>query len=221
MPAILPPSASFPGLFETAGAPGRLVRTRPNWARRMRAALHPIWHPLQKSASFIASCPFADIYFVVNSTNHPVHRKPPSASRGLANSGIRSRRHGGRRFVRAIWIWRLRIPHIRVLKRWAPPPAEAARPPPRSDWSTGWHVTLAGNDARFLMDTLRSWTDIEAGQFFRPGDLREDCRCDASVAAVRPGLYLDFGEGTPVTAEERRSGNGCARCSRPRFAKRR
>jgi hypothetical protein len=59
------------------------------------------------------------------------------------------------------------------------------------------------------MDRLKSWTAEDGTKFFS-GKATYEKSVAVPQALLRAGhpLYLDFGEGEPVTVEERRSGNG-------------
>ena len=73
------------------------------------------------------------------------------------------------------------------------------------DLSGDWKVTFPNQTVE--MKTLRSWTDDEATKYFSGLATYE------RAAAVPKGMltgpvFLTFGEGTPVTTEEKRAGNG-------------
>jgi hypothetical protein len=59
------------------------------------------------------------------------------------------------------------------------------------------------------MKTLHSWTDDEARKYFSGQATYEtSVTVPRQMAASKHPVYLNFGEGTPVTTEERRSGSG-------------
>ena len=59
------------------------------------------------------------------------------------------------------------------------------------------------------MTALRSWTeDAERKYFSGRATYEKTVTIDQAMAGSKHPLYLNFGEGTPVTAQERRSGSG-------------
>ena len=59
------------------------------------------------------------------------------------------------------------------------------------------------------MSKLQSWTDLPGRKYFSGAAVYEKVvNIDSSLLLPRRQVYLNFGEGTPVTTTERRSGNG-------------
>ena len=59
------------------------------------------------------------------------------------------------------------------------------------------------------MAALHSWTEDPASKYFSGrATYEKTVTIDQAMAASKRPLYLNFGEGTPVTAQERRSGSG-------------
>jgi hypothetical protein len=59
------------------------------------------------------------------------------------------------------------------------------------------------------MPALRSWTEDAATKYFSGrATYEKTVTIDQAMAASKHPLYLNFGEGTPVTAEGRRSASG-------------
>jgi len=59
------------------------------------------------------------------------------------------------------------------------------------------------------MDRLASWTDSDATRYFSgQATYEKTVTVDAAQLTSGHSLFLDFGEGTPVEAPERRSGSG-------------
>jgi len=77
------------------------------------------------------------------------------------------------------------------------------------DLSGGWKVSFAGSAQAVNMDRLASWTDSDATRYFS-GQASYEKTVTVDEALLKSGraIYLDFGEGTPVEAPERRSGSG-------------
>jgi hypothetical protein len=59
------------------------------------------------------------------------------------------------------------------------------------------------------MDRLVSWTDLDAEKYFSgQATYEKTVALDAAFLGSGRTVRIDFGEGTPVTAQERRSGSG-------------
>ncbi len=91
-------------------------------------------------------------------------------------------------------------------------PAEAVPtsvPPAPVDISANWKVTFAGSSGAETMEQLKSWTADDRTKFFS-GKATYEKSVVIPQAMLRAGhpLYLNFGEGEPVTTQERRSGSG-------------
>jgi hypothetical protein len=91
--------------------------------------------------------------------------------------------------------------------RQAPPldPAPPSRLPDPVDLSTGWKVSF-GNGARPVeFPKLRSWTDDPETRFYSgQATYRRTVPVGPDLLGPGIGVYLDFGEGTPVAEEARR-----------------
>jgi hypothetical protein len=71
------------------------------------------------------------------------------------------------------------------------------------DLSSGWRVTFSVLNRSIEMQTLRSWTEDNATQFYSGQAVYEKT---AHINSVKSGMHalLDFGAGTPVPASNRR-----------------
>jgi hypothetical protein len=76
------------------------------------------------------------------------------------------------------------------------------------DLSTGWKVTFAGSSQPVTMDAGRSWTEDDARKYFSGQATYERTVTYHAADIARQQIYLTFGEGSPVTSPERRSGSG-------------
>ena len=73
----------------------------------------------------------------------------------------------------------------------------------------GWKITFAGSPQPVELSRLVSWTDLDPWKYYSGQATYE--RTVPLLGAHFSGateIYLDFGEGAPVTVEERRSGSG-------------
>lgn len=94
-------------------------------------------------------------------------------------------------------------------ERAEPRPTLRGSAPAPVDLSTGWKVTFAGSSQPVEMRALRSWTEDEGRKYFSgQATYEKTVTIDPSLISSRRALYLNFGEGTPVTVQERRSGSG-------------
>jgi hypothetical protein len=72
------------------------------------------------------------------------------------------------------------------------------------DLSSGWKVTFAGSTEPVTMAALRSWTEDAATKYFSGrATYEKTVAIDQAMAASKHPLYLNFGEGTPVTPQGR------------------
>ena len=209
------------------GAHARLVAANGNLAAALRAALSPDLYYEPPEIGFVhRTLPDAEVYFLVNTSNHavtcgcgfrvtggepawwnpftgattraegpnPVHVElAPYESRVLVfpEHSLEAGRKSRPALMPGFWdVMRLR--DITVL-----------------DLSGGWKVSFAGSGQSVSMDRLASWTESEATRYFSGQATYEKTITvdDSRLKSGRP-LYLDFGEGTPVAAQERRSGSG-------------
>jgi len=85
------------------------------------------------------------------------------------------------------------------------PSEPAAQPRVVLDLSAGWKATFAGSAQPVTMDPLTSWTEVAGMKNFSgTATYEKTFTVDAAMLNGRHRFYLDFGEGTPVPAPERR-----------------
>lgn len=151
---------------------------------------------------------FADVYFLANTSNRPVHA--PATFRTSATGAVWWNPMNGE-FVKAAGSrvdLRLAPYESRVLvfskNRLADRPARTGTAPIPLDLNTGWQVTFDGQPV--TMNTLRSWTEDEGRKYFSGRATYE--RTVTVPDWKGRQVYLNFGEGAPVTTQERQSGNG-------------
>jgi len=151
---------------------------------------------------------FAEVYFLVNTSNHPVHSQATFRVTGLEPAwwdpfSASVTKASGVNVDLAPYESRVLVfskDHV------ADSPAHSS-PASTVDLSTGWKVTFSRSPEPATMRELRSWTEDERTRFFS-GLATYEKTVTLSGPIVHP-LYLNFGEGTPVDAtSERRSGNG-------------
>jgi hypothetical protein len=197
-------------LFVVKGARGRLLQIESQLGEALHRALAPD-ATLPPDVGFVhRKLDAADIYFLANTSNHAV--------RGRAEFRVTGRRSqwwdaftgktagAGDQSVELD----LAPYESRVLvfsnERLAQRPATRQAAP--IDISSGWTVTFPGSQP-VSMDKLHSWTDEPDHKYFSGlAAYEKTINVDRTLLAPGREVYLNFGEGTPVTTVERRSGNG-------------
>jgi hypothetical protein len=159
--------------------------------------------------------PFADVYFLVNTSNHPVRADATFRINGLdpawwdPYSGKVIKAASG-----ASVHLDLAPYESRVLVFSKDSVAEAPQPsgsaPDAIGLSTGWRVTFPNSPEAMAMPELHSWTDDPRTKYFS-GQASYEKTVTIPAAALKSGhpLFLDFGPGTPVDPNAgRRAANG-------------
>jgi hypothetical protein len=202
-------------LFEVPGAPGHLVADE----TALGAALH------NALAADVATAPeigfvhrklgFADVYFLANTLNHPVRAAatfrdggPHAAWWNPFDGKIAAA--AGARVELDLAPYESRVLVFSKEDQQAAIVAASTTPVPAPlEVSGAWKVTFPGAAQPVTMPVLRSWTDDEATRFFSGQAVYETTlRVPRAMLDSGHALYLTFGEGTPVTAPERRFGSG-------------
>lgn len=150
--------------------------------------------------------PYAELYFVVNTSNHAVESKAVFRVKGLAPEWWDP--FTGKVTGAASTDLRLAPYESRVLvfaRARVAPAASTASAPTVVDMSGGWKVTFPHFTE--TMPTLHSWSDDETTRYFS-GQATYERAVTVPNGMLSGRVYLTLGEGTPVTAEERRSGSG-------------
>ncbi len=152
--------------------------------------------------------PYAEIYFVANTSNHPVNSPAKFRTGDLKaawwnpmDGHISAAPAGGAALDLAPYESRV-IVFSKIaeggLILWGHQAASNVTIDPN------WTVTFGSGPAE-TMNPLRSWTEDPARRFYSGTASYET----AAEVSSSPGLiYLSFGEGTPVTTVERRAGSG-------------
>ncbi|MGO9257574.1 MAG: glycosyl hydrolase [Bryobacteraceae bacterium] len=184
-------------------------RTDPTAAPRQPPA--PVGDPVPEIGFVHRKLSYADIYFLVNTSNHAVRadttfRMPP---RGVFASlwdplTGKTSTAGGTRLSLDLAPYESRV--VVFAKGEAPfePPTAASAPAP-IDLSTGWRVTFPGS-AAVNMNTLQSWTADESRKYFSGQATYE--KTVEVPNLQRHKVFLNFGEGTPSDPHERRTASG-------------
>jgi hypothetical protein len=158
--------------------------------------------------------PFAEVYFLANTANHPVHANATFRVTGLdpawwdPYTGKISGAGLGNQVALELAPYESRVivfSKQRELTQLVP----ASAAPAAVDISANWKVSFAGSSSTQNLDQLKSWTAEDHTKFFS-GRATYEKSVAIPQAMLNSGhpLYMNFGEGEPVTAVERRSGNG-------------
>jgi hypothetical protein len=155
---------------------------------------------------------FADVYFLANTSNHPVHSLAEFRVDGLEAAMWdpltgKETWLGGKKLDLTLAPYESRVVVFSKVRGDEPLLTAAPRPGP-IDLSSGWGVTFAGSSSPVTMDAGRSWTEDESRKYFSGQATYERTVTYHAADIARQQVYLTFGEGTPVTTEERRSGSG-------------
>ena len=207
-------------LFAGPAAPGRLV-PEVDLGNVLRARLTPDMDDKPPEIGFVhRSLPDAEVYFLVNTSNHavayeaafrvtggePVWLNPFSgaATKAVGRNPIRLELAPYESKVLVFSEHSLEAG--RKMQRLVPIMDNGLRSPDPTvlELSGGWKVSFAGSAQAVNMDRLASWTESETTRYFSGQATYEKT---ITVGTGR-SMYLDFGEGTPVEAPERRSGSG-------------
>jgi hypothetical protein len=145
---------------------------------------------------------FGEIYFIANTSNHAV----PAPS-GFRIKGLNAQwwdPFNGKPTIAPITLapYESRVV-VFTKERIAPD----TRTPAATvvDMSSGWKVTFPGHTTD--MRALHSWTDDDATKYFS-GQAAYERLVTVPQGMLSNKVFLWLGEGTPVTTEERRAGNG-------------
>jgi hypothetical protein len=213
-------------LFEGSGARGKLVAGDSDLAGALRATLAPDVDEKPPEVGFVhRSLPDAEVYFLVNTSNHAVTCEAGFRVTGGepawwnpfsgAATGIKDK--NPIRLELAPYESRVVVfpeHSLEAGRKMRPLPGVLfngvqSAVLPVLDLSGGWKVLFAGSAQAVNMDRLASWTDNEATRYYSgQATYEKTVTVDAPLLKSGRPLFLDFGEGTPVTAQERRSGSG-------------
>ena len=181
-------------LFASAGARGHLVEIE----SRLGDSLHQWLAPDLSTATEVGfihrKLDFAEVYFLANTSNHPIHA--PAAFRTTAPDAAwwdpftaKVSKAAGAKLDLDLAPYESRV---LVFSKDRTPPAAV----PTSPIPAPIEVTGPWNDAA-------SWVNFSGQKTYDT-----TLTVPQSMLATHHALYLNFGEGTPVTTPERRSGSG-------------
>jgi alpha-L-rhamnosidase len=199
-------------LFAASGARGRLVESDAELMAALHSALTPDVSAPPEIGFVHRKLPFADIYFVVNTSNHPVIGAARFRVAGCSAewwnpvTGAVTGASKDNRLDLRLAPYESRIA---VFSSERAPTAPADAPTTLLDLSNDWELTFADRPTRIPMPRLRSWTDLPGRRYFsgRATYSRKFAIARSAIRAHRL-IAISFGPGTPLSAAKHRAGSG-------------
>jgi hypothetical protein len=158
---------------------------------------------------------FADIYFLVNTSNRGVHAsaafrveaRTPASEWWDPFTG-KTGAAGDSRVTLDLAPYESRV--LVFSNQPAEHPAAPTRPAPAPvDISTGWTVTFPGSEQPVVMEQLHSWTEDPSRMYYSGvATYERTVAIDPSVLSAGSEVYLNVGEGAPVDPPRRSPANG-------------
>ena len=203
-------------LFEGAGARGHLVKDDAKLGETLHGLLKPDVTAPPEIGFVHRKLAAGDAYLLVNTANHRVHGAlgfrdgaPLELWDPFTGKTSELPLPAATDIDLAAYESRIIVTHSGPVSVFGPGTSEpAAKPRVVLDLSAGWKATFAGSAQPVTMDPLTSWTEIAGMKNFSgTATYEKTFKVDPAMLNGRHRFYLDFGEGTPVPAPERR-GNG-------------
>ena len=199
-------------LFQTVGG-GHLVSDIATLGAVLHAALPADVAAAPEIAAVHRKLAFADLYFIVNTSNHLVRSHAAFRVKGLYAqwwdpfTGTATDA-GGANLELALAPYESRV--LVFSKERAPSRTTPAGPAPAPIELNGpWRVAFGGESQPLTSNTLHSWNDDEVHRYFSgQATYTTTVTVPREMIGSGHGVYLDFGEGTPVATAEHHSGSG-------------
>jgi hypothetical protein len=210
-----------PGLMDAADTPQIVAISRKlhvvadiaGLAAVLHAALPADVAAAPEIAAVHRKLAFAEVYFIVNTSNHAVRTAAKFRVKGLNAQWWdpmtgKVTNAGGSDLELSLAPYESRV--LVFSRERAPGRPTAAGPaPPPVELSGPWKIVFAGESQAIDAKSLHSWTDDEAHRYFS-GQATYETTVTAPPAMIVSGrqVYLNFGEGTPLTTAEHNAGSG-------------
>ena len=202
-------------LFEGAGAPGHLVKDDAKLGEALHGLLKPDLTAPPEIGFVHRKLPSRDnLYFLVNTSNHRVRgtlgfrdgwtaeRWNPFTGKGTVLASPDARELDLAPYESRVFFCPP-LPHADVFE--GPRAIGGGRPPVFLDLSTDWKVTFASSAEPVTMKQPIPWTEVAGMKNFSgTATYEKTFTVDGVSLTGWRYLYLDFGEGTPVTPPDRR-----------------
>jgi hypothetical protein len=195
-------------MFEAPGARGHVVTDETKLGEQLHAALAADVAMAPEIGFVHRKLAYGDIYFLVNTSNHPVHSPATFRVTRLEAAWFdpftgKVTGAGTNHIDLDLAPYESRIV-VFSKQHVAPRPAPTGPTPAPLDLSSGWKVTFTDSTEPVTMTALRSWTEDAARKFYSGrATYEKTVTIDQTMAASKHPLYLNFGEGTPVTPQGR------------------
>jgi hypothetical protein len=216
-------------LFQTAGAPGHFVQDESQLGATLTQLATPdlVLSPAAQEVGFVhRKLPFADIYFIANTSNQLVDLRAtfrvsgeqaelwdpitgesqslgvPAQSGGTSTLGLVLEPYQSRFVI-------FTTQKTSVAKTWQREDRIPKVWPAPIDLSTNWSVHFGDAGTPVTMDKLHSWTDDDATRYFS-GAATYEKTITVPARMLKPdaSLVLDFGAGVPIEPPATRPGFG-------------
>ena len=180
---------------------------------RLGITLHAALKPDVASAPEIGfihrKLDFADVYFLANTSNHPVKAPATFRIEGLTAESWNpmtgeTTPAGGPQIEMDLAPYESRV-LVFAKGAAAPRPARPRISPAVTDLSANWTVTFPGSKPE-PWPTLRSWTSDDSRTYYSGQATYEKTTTVPASQGLQ--VYLNLGDGSPVAAGQRRSGSG-------------
>jgi hypothetical protein len=187
---------------EAAANPPLMATDETKLAEALHLALPPDIEAAPEIGFIRRHLPSAEIYFIANTGNHPVPAPAKFRQKGLDPQWWDPMTGKGMAPLATLAPYQSAVVVFSKERVAAPAHSAAAG---LVEMSTGWKVTFPDHTANMM--ALHSWTDDEAAKYFS-GQASYERLVTVPNGMLSNKVYLSLGEGTPVTDEERRAGNG-------------
>ena len=200
-------------LFQNPGAPGRLVVDVSGLSKFLRSAMTPDVVSSPEIGFVHRKLGFADVYFVVNTSNHPV--KTSAAFRVKDLRGAWWDPMTGKmidiskaKVELSLAPYESRVVVFSKEKTEITITLDGPLLPAPLEITGKWKISFNG-EAPVETSALHSWTDDEAHKFYSGQATYETTvNVPRSLATTKHPVFLNFGEGTAVAVAERNAGSG-------------
>ena len=200
-------------LFQAGGARNRLVQEA-----QLGATLHQVMAPdatlPSPEVGFVhRKLDFADLYFLANTSNHPVHGQATFRISGRASQWWdpftgRTMGAGDQRVELDLAPYESRV-LVFSDQRMEHQPGPADPPSAPVDISTRWTISFPGSSQPIAMNQLHSWTDEPARKYYSGvATYEKTVTIGRSTLVAGRDVYLNLGEGIPVEPPARWPANG-------------
>jgi hypothetical protein len=202
-------------LFRSAGAKGHIIEDERDLGRALASCQKPdvVFSPSSREIGFIhRKLDAGDIYFVANTSNHPVRTvaefREAKAAAELWDpfTGRISPLAKAAPIDLSLQPYESRLIFFsNRLTNSAPGQQGSRNSASRSrevDLSADWNLTFSGMNRTRHIETLHSWSQEEPFQYYSGRVIYEKTFDFPAALPARSSALLDFGEGTPVPAPD-------------------